>query len=148
MNLSFEVNGTELLNKRFNRTDKAIGSFKPYMPEVSDAFDGIQQDWFSSQGRGSWQPLSAGYAAWKAVNFPGQPLLVLTGALSEAPFKPQLVGESSFIIKAEAPFYWSYHQNGTSRMPARPPYIVDAGVKRKLTESLKKAIFKQMRNGR
>lgn len=79
----------------------------------------------------SWKPLSPAYAAWKAKRFPGNGLLVRTGALkasllsADAPqaiFRPSATG---LEIGSSVP-YALYHQTGTGRMPQRPPLRVDA----------------------
>lgn len=91
-----------------------------YRKEVGQIFD-------KQQPRGvelRWQPLSERYAAWKEVNFPGQPILVRTGALRESMTKRGAEGNITLISGAAAVFgsripYGGFHDEGTSRMPMR-----------------------------
>lgn len=116
---------------------------RQFFPDVLREFSRIQEDWFSSQGRGSWEPLSPSYAAWKSIVAPGLPLLVLTGELSKAHFVTQQ-NNSSLTIKAEPPYYWPFHQFGTSRMPARPPYVIDKEIGSELGRVLREGIIRFM----
>jgi len=144
MKLTFEVQGEELLVRHFDRAIAGVKDFKLFMPKMADLFDEIQQNWFNSQGNGTWVALSPAYAAWKAINYPSQPLLVLTGALAEAPFTAKVVGDK-LTVQSDAPDYWKFHYHGTSRMPARPPYIVDQTVRRALGREMRKLIIAYLR---
>jgi hypothetical protein len=63
-----------------------------------------------------WERLSSGYAAWKAKNYPGEPILRRTGRMQDtAKIVPYQQG-----FKAKTTSYGPYQQFGTSRMPARP----------------------------
>lgn len=77
---------------------------------------------------GPWAPLSARYAEWKAQHYPGQPILVRTGALRAALTSGTAqgalrdVGDDSLAFGTDGIPYASNHQTGTGRMPARPPF--------------------------
>lgn len=63
-----------------------------------------------------WAKLSKDYAAWKDKNYPGQPILRATGKMQDtAKILPYQQG-----FKVSTTPYGSYHQFGTSKMPARP----------------------------
>lgn len=96
----------------------------------------MQTDWFDSQGRGSWAPLSPGYAAWKSIYAPGQPLLVLDGALRDETDFETRESDRELEIDISAPFYWFYHQYGTVKMPARPPFLTEQDLQDKLSRVL------------
>lgn len=81
---------------------------------------------FATQGTRSgspWQPLNPTYAAWKAVRYPGQPILrasdrmfgSLLGSNNEAIEEMQ---RQSFTYGTRTP-YARYHQKGTPRMAKR-----------------------------
>jgi phage gpG-like protein len=80
-----------------------------------------------STGRaGKWAALSAPYAKWKAKHYPGKPILERTGRL-----RASLVDSGShdsleilsprFVFVGSRVPYAGFHQEGTSRMPRRPP---------------------------
>ena len=72
---------------------------------------------YHAQGAPSpWPELSPKYAMWKAINYPGMPLLVLTGAMHRG-FYHRATKFSLNIENVKA--YAKYHQTGTSKMPAR-----------------------------
>lgn len=50
-------------------------------PEIVEVLETGLREEFEA---GSWAPLSAAYARWKAENFPGRPTLQRTGSLFEA----------------------------------------------------------------
>lgn len=79
---------------------------------------------FILKGSGRYQPLTPDYAAWKNKNFPGMPILVLTGAL-----KDSVVGNTNdSILSIEKDNftlgtkvrYAHFIQEGSKKMVARP----------------------------
>ncbi len=87
---------------------------------------------FDAQGAGpqagSWAPLSVSYARWKEAHYPGQPTLVRTGKLADAladsgaPGARRDISGDSLTFGTSGLPYASFHQTGTGRMPARPPF--------------------------
>lgn len=76
------------------RTERALGFFgemrrsitdlRPLYEEVLEpAFYADREQDFASQGArvGGWRELEANYRRWKAIHYPGKPILQLTGAL-------------------------------------------------------------------
>ncbi|MBA2741943.1 MAG: hypothetical protein H0U46_08020 [Actinobacteria bacterium] len=103
---------------------------RPFWPKVvSLAIEwwGKQFDTNGGFGGRPWPALSPGYAAWKAVNYPGRGILVLDRDLRAAVSLPDRVMSPSTL---ELTIPWarlkgenvdvSWHQLGTARMPARP----------------------------
>lgn len=71
-----------------------------------------------------WVPLSPDYATWKEKHFPGQPLLVRTGALKRSMTEKGATGNLTLIGTTSAVFgstipYGVFHDEGTSRLPKR-----------------------------
>lgn len=73
-----------------------------------------------------WAPLSVKYAAWKAIHYPGQPILVRTGALKASMTQLGAPGNITIITKTGAVFgssisYGIYHDSDQprSRLPRR-----------------------------
>ena len=63
-----------------------------------------------------WSRLSPRYAAWKANNYPGQPILRATGTMLDSAYI--YTRGNQFLVRSTD--YGAYNQYGTSRMPARP----------------------------
>lgn len=63
-----------------------------------------------------WAKLTPRYAEWKAENYPGEPILRLTGLMQDVAFI--YTRGNKFLVKSTP--YGRYHQFGTSRMVARP----------------------------
>jgi phage gpG-like protein len=71
---------------------------------------------------GGWAPLDPKYAAWKAVNFPGTPPMVRTGALfnSVAVVGPEIDAHDNWATYTlKGVNYAKFHQYGTTKMPKR-----------------------------
>jgi phage gpG-like protein len=120
----------------FERAGNELQDFGKYLfPKLTPLFEQEMRDQFSAQGRGpdagTWAPLSEQYAAWKEQHHPGQPILQATGTLHQAltssgsPFARRVTSGDTFDFGTTGVEYASYHQLGTSEMPARPP--VDLG---------------------
>jgi phage gpG-like protein len=78
----------------------------------------------------SWRPLSPQYARWKAIHYPGNPILVASGHLRMAATIPNMPGNYIYWgantmlygidrtkFKGSYPIF---HQYGTTKMPERP----------------------------
>jgi phage gpG-like protein len=90
---------------------------------LSHAFDAE-----GAQGRGGrWAPLSTKYAQKKAITFPGNQILVRTGAMRLSlttmghPGAIRQATASGLVFGSAVP--WArFHQVGSSRLPKRPPF--------------------------
>ena len=109
---------------------------KHVFPLLSPIFEAAEARQFDGQGagpnRGGWAELSEAYAAWKSKHYPGQPILVATGALRDgltqasSAFGSREWTSSQFVFGTRGVDYASFHQSGTARMPARPPFDLDS----------------------
>ena len=82
--------------------------------------------------RRPWARLTPKYEAWKARHFPGRPILVRTGALRRAMVDggagsaTQRTTKSLVMgLRGEIKDRAGWHQFGTRRMVARPPFQLD-----------------------
>ena len=85
---------------------------------------------FASEGgtgrAGRWAPLSDRYRAWKQRYYPGRKILELTGRLRDSlsdsghPDALEIRGATFLFIGSRVP-YAGWHQEGTGRLPRRPP---------------------------
>jgi len=144
MGVAFERAGAELV-------DMGRHVF-PLLPPV---FEAAQARQFDAEGggpvAGSWAELSDVYAAWKAKRYPGQPILVARGDLRDAltqpnsPFGARDWSASSFVFGTAGIEYASFHQTGTARMPARPPFDLDSQFEDELSVAGRKGINSAIR---
>ncbi len=117
----------------FSRAGDQVAQLGTYVyPKMVPVFEEEERAQFAAEGsgpnRGAWKPLSEAYAAWKAGHYPGQPILRREGNLYEAltssssPFAMRTFDQADFDFGTAGLDYASYHQSGTSKMSARPPY--------------------------
>lgn len=111
-----------------NRFPAKIHDMRPAWASVEGSVRIAFLEAFDQEGNGSgrWLPLSKRYGEWKARHFPGKKILQLTGRL-----RGSLVsgGHSDSITRKTKNYlfigskvpYAKYHQQGTTRMVARPP---------------------------
>lgn len=137
--IKIEIQGVNELQKAFNVIGQRWSDLRWVWPPIIDIFYERETQLFSSQGEGEWQQLSPRYAAWKQQHFPGKPLLVASGNLrdsltgSRSPFSVMEMQPRSLAVGTSVP-YARYHQLGTSRMPARPPIIIDDATLNRMLE--------------
>lgn len=126
ISLAFQVQ-----NRLFDMLDglsRNAQDLRPAWPRIAAEFYQIEADQFSSEGGrvNPWEELSAGYAKFKAVEYPGKPILQRSGALlnsltnqndEHAIYDPQ---PDALTLGTSLP-YPQYHQAGTQKMPQRPP---------------------------
>lgn len=120
---TIEVVNPDEVKTFFVRIKNELKDFTPIWDDVVEEFWNIQTDHFGSEGHGKWRPLSPRYAAWKAIHYPGQPLLVLTGKLEAAAtgITGHQIRKSSDRVQIgwRGLNYWKFHQEGTRKMPQR-----------------------------
>jgi phage gpG-like protein len=83
-NFNVAVTGENELLAALTALNAEFRDMRPVWPKVSLVFDRMERDQFVGQGVGSaggWKALSPAYAKWKAVHFPGKPILFRTGDL-------------------------------------------------------------------
>lgn len=140
--LQFEIEGEVQLDRALSRFGDRIVDLSPFFRNVSDQLEGAIREQFETEGQrsGGWAPLSPRYAEWKEANYPGQPIMVLTGRLRES-----LVGggESSIREVSRDQLKWGSsieygrkHQRGEGNLPQRR--IID------LIESDRRMIMKTL----
>ena len=137
--IAFERAGAELVD---------MG--KHVFPLLSPVFEAAERRQFDAQGNGpvagNWAALSDVYAEWKAKKFPGQPILVATGGLRagltepNSPFGNRDWSASTFVFGTQGVAHASFHQTGTARMPARPPFDLDSQFEDELSVAGRKGI--------
>lgn len=146
-----EVDGLETVSRAFNRVDQFISDFRNIWPAVIEEFYKIESEQFGSEGSqgasGHYAALSKPYERFKAIHFPGKPILQATGALKDSLTGPDALDS---ILRPEADQltigtglpYAIWHQRGTGRMPSRPPIAMNEDSKRRLQKAIQIGLVK------
>jgi phage gpG-like protein len=139
----------------FERAGAEVQDFGKWVfPKLAPVFEEAIDEQFAARGAGpmsgAWAPLTKDYAEWKSGRYPGMPLLELTGELraalttSSAPSSYRQWGANEFSFGTMGLEYASYHQVGTGRMPARPPFdfgpTFEQGLQHAAMSGLREAI--------
>lgn len=135
--LETEVTGAKEAVVHLRNYAARIEHFAELWPDIIDAFTARESLWFGSAGGGTWQPLSPTYAAWKAVHFPGKPILVrggegsedLKGSLTE-PDRAKIFASDHMLILGSDVSYARYHTE--KRPPLIPKIRLEAAIARLL----------------
>lgn len=143
------VDGSEVLNRAFNRVEEFISDFRPLWPSVAGEIYTINAEQFESEGAagasGRWQALSPAYAKYKAVTFPGQPILQAEGHMiasltdPEAPdaiFRPL---PDELVIGTRDPKARAHHL-GLGHLPARPIFSFTEQQKRRIQKAIQREL--------
>ena len=139
IDFTFEIFGEEQIARRLSRFGDGVEDFRPAFGSIVERLREDTQEQFSQAGRGLWPPLSPAYAAWKAVHYPGKPIMRRSDHLYNS-----LVGRSGDSVLVMQPMemrwgtktsYAKYHQLGKG-VPQRR--VVD------LSELEKKMIIKEL----
>ena len=130
--LKITVN-TSRARQRIRRVQRGLRNLRPFFAdEASDVVYREIEQAFDSEGYGTWQPLSPGYAARKRRERPGKGILryddnYFRAATSRAAQGSvhQVTGRSLRIgVRSDAftEQYPARHEEGGGRLPARPVF--------------------------
>ena len=149
--LTFEVDGDVQLSRSFSRWADDVKDLKGAFEQIAKDFHQVvEKKQFESQGSygsGGWVPLNPAYAEWKARNFPGKSIMVLSGLLKES-----LLGDNPWSIKDIQPLemrlgtrlkYAVYHQRGTRKTPRRPVVELTESDKTRWTKIIHRQLVDQ-----
>lgn len=127
------VKGVAKLQRKIQAHAASLAAPAAMWEVITQELAAAEIAWFSSEGEGSWAPLSSSYAGQKAEEFPGQPILVREGDLLEWMSNPtmaaKLVGPDvlQWVNGRSTPDgRWNVaelHREGTGTMPARSPVL-------------------------
>jgi phage gpG-like protein len=124
--LKVNTGDTTTVLERLERIGGRMRNWQPVLDEFGQYL--VEQHiprQFKAQGTPRWAKLSARYARWKLQHYGRQPILIASGAMSKG-FRWQATKRTLRVINQVSAGQgggeprWAYHQNGTSRMPARP----------------------------
>lgn len=153
---SFEVQGKKEFDRAFNRVEEHIEDLRPVWPHVSREMFSIMDEQFKSEGAkgrsGQWKKLSADYAKWKSLNYPGQPILQRSGrlvaALTNKTGDTVLIEDKQEFGFGTSLFYAAFHQTGTSKMPAREIFSFSDESRTRLMKGVQKGLLEIIKRDR
>lgn len=122
---------------------------KRVYPEIFAMLEAESKAQFGAQGQGrsgAWEPLTDGYAAWKAKAYPGQPINQRTGHLfdgltnSASPYalRSGFVDLEFGVIGIP---YADFIQGGTVNMVARPVIDLDETFEQRIADVTEAALI-------
>lgn len=141
------VAGVEVLNRAFNRVEEYISDFRSIWPDVAAEIYAINAEQFESEGSagasGKWAALSPAYARFKAIAFPGQPILQAEGHMVESLTDPEALDaiyrpeQNVLTIGSQDPKARAHHL-GLGNLPARPIFSFSERQKRRIQKAIQK----------
>lgn len=127
MRFTLSVEGETQIDRTLARFVDDVTNAEPLWDKLADRFASIERRQFDTQGAygsGGWPALSPAYAAWKAANYPGKPILRRTdelyNSLTRRPFGVEVI-EPGFMVVGSGTEHGKYHQAGGGNLPQRRP---------------------------
>lgn len=149
LRLTFEIEGEVVFDRAISRFAENLRDFRQIWPGVIVELQAIVKEQFRGKGigpSGPWQPLSEAYRRWKEKKYPGQPILVRTGATRNALTSRT---DHSIILPTETELtfgvalpYPIYHQRRDSkRLPRRPIFDLTEQHKIRLVKVVQRCLL-------
>lgn len=117
------------MDRGISRFADGCADYRPIWPVIEDDFYAMEKRQFGTEGVAGggkkWEPLKPDYEEGKSVHYPGLPILQRTGemfgSLTERDHPAAVhVEERKTLTLGTTIEYAIFHQQGTSRMAARP----------------------------
>lgn len=140
------LEGDERVIANLNRIRRRMNDLRWLFGTLTELFVAKERNWFSNQGQGTWPALSPAYARWKAVAYPGRPIMVRTGDLRAqlTSGKAVLAQTDDSLFLGTAIPYAAYHARGAGNLPQRAPLIptvsMTTGLARRIEAELMRII--------
>ena len=143
------VDGVEVMNRAFNRVEEHISDFRSIWPNVAGEIYAINSEQFASEGAagasGRWAALSPAYSRYKAIVFPGQPILQAEGHMIASLTDPEAADaiyrplQDELVIGTRDPKAIAHHR-GAGNLPARPIFSFTEQQKRRIQKSIQRGL--------
>lgn len=146
----FEVEGEQQLVRGFQLMEAESRDLSDPLEETGElVIDHVGRQ-FDSRGQGRWKPLDPAYAAWKRRHFPGQPILVRTGAMRAAALDPYAAhttpSRMTYTVRSDVA---GYHQGGgdEGNNPPRRKLVDLTAAERRGVDRIFSAWLNRLRRG-
>lgn len=123
-----EIHGDEAAARAVARIMLGFSDLRPFWPMLVPLFIGWMGQQFATEGGWGgqqWAPLTPAYAAVKGSLHPGRSILIASGELRQAASRPEREAAPRTLTLRIVDSKVGYHQEGTTRMPARPVIPAD-----------------------
>lgn len=144
--LSFSFYGEHQLDRTLNRMIADVEDATPAWEVILASFIRAERKQFRSQGAygsAGWVPLSPRYAAWKALHFPGKPILERTGrllrSLTQQPLGIEVMQPHRLLMGSNVK-YGEFHQAGSGHLPRRRPIELPESLRVEWVKTLQRYI--------
>lgn len=144
-----QVDGVDVLDRAFNRTEGYIADMRNFAGAIADEFYRAEHEQFESQGArgasGRWAALSPAYAKYKAQRWPGKTILMrednLRNSLTsrDALDAIYIVDQDELILGTQVE-YANVHHRGRGRLPARPVISLSDEQKRRMQKAIQRQL--------
>ncbi len=151
IHFSGSVDGVETFSRAFNRIEQFISDFRSVWPAVAEEFYAAETEQFESEGAagasGTWTPLSKAYAAFKAVEFPGQTILKATTDMAQSLMDREALDAiyisepTQLTLGTKDPKAVAHHR-GLGRLPARPVISLSETQKRRMQKAIQRELVR------
>lgn len=148
------IDGVEVLNRAFNRTEGFISDLRNFAPGVATEFYSFENEQFESEGTagasGKFAPLSKAYAEFKAQEFPGETILKATTHMFESLTRPD-AADAIYIAQPDLLAFGTKdpkaiaHHRGLGNLPARPVISLSENQKRRLQKAIQRKLVEYTR---
>jgi phage gpG-like protein len=126
------------MDRAIARFADGVSDYRPVWAVIEDDFYALVSRQFATEGvegGGRWPELTAEYGKWKAMHYPGKPILERTGELMASLTSPGAPGavrveERKTLTLGTTVPYAIFHQTGTRKMARRPEIQLTEPFKR------------------
>lgn len=139
-----EIAGQAQLDRGIARFTEGVADYRPIWPVIADDFYAQVAAQFKTEGEAGgehWKELKPEYAKFKEVAYPGKPILQRTGTLASS--LTDRTDPNAVYIEARKTLtlgsrlnYALFHQQGTSKMAARPEIQLTEKFKREAMRNI------------
>lgn len=141
--MTFDFYGDQQVDRTLERFQLGAEDATPAWEKMAERFLRLEKRQFATEGAyasGGWAPLSPRYAAWKAVHYPGKPILRRTDdlwrSLTVGP-AIRYIAPHQMILGSDVD-YGAYHQRGGPNLPRRRPVELPEAERREWVKILQR----------
>ncbi len=148
--LEIDFAGDKQLSRALIGMIGELDDLRPTFAEMVDVIYEAEKKQFDSEGRhgsGGWSELKPSTIRQKMKKAPGMPILQERGLMAASMtnrnhpnavvhMTPKSLGIGTSVTDDRGRTFWRFHQKGTSRMDARPPYDLTEREKHRFTAPL------------
>ncbi len=143
MQLQLEAFGDIQASRNLLRFSESALNLRPVLEDIEDDFYALEREQFRTEGgRGgaAWPALSDDYARWKAIHYPGKPILQREGDLLDSLTgggQRTLTDDELVILGAP---HGVFHQNARLPRNVRKPVNLTTADRNRWTKMLQRHI--------